>query len=148
MQSKREFRFRFSTLAPLLQIGVNTLSVSGTSAGTPFQGSVIFTVRALSVTLKFVPVTFNKRSQGQQVQATLTFSDGVPARDVLLSSIRLNGVLPAERVVSSHDEQISFKFNRDAAANLLPMGANVLVQVSGTIHGLSFTARDFIRVIQ
>jgi len=145
---EREFRFAFSSLAPLLQIGANTLSVSGMSAATPFQGSFIFTVQPLSVTMKFVPVTFNKRSQGQQVQTMLTFRDGVRAEDVLLSSVRLNGVLAAERVVTSHEEKITFKFNCDATASLLSVGANVLVQVSGTIHGLPFTARDFIRVIQ
>jgi hypothetical protein len=145
---EREFRFAFSSLAPLLHIGANTLSVSGTSSGTPFQGSFVFTVQPQSVTMKFEPATLNKRSQGQQVQATLTFGNGVPAVEVLLGSVRLNGVLAVERVVTSHQETITYKFNRNATANLLPVGANVLVQVSGTIHGLPFTARDFIRVIQ
>ncbi len=141
-----KLRFPFPGIAPLLSIGPNTLSTTGHGSSFDFHGSAQLSVSALTVTMHFTPQTLNKKSHGQQVQAQIGFRPGLNASDVVVSSLRLNGAVPIDRVVSTHDETIIVKFDHDAAAQVLPTGSNVTVTVTGTIRGQPFTASDQIRV--
>jgi hypothetical protein len=145
---ERTLRFRLAPVAPHLQLGTNVLSVTGRATTGDVHGTGRLVVRDLDVDFFFTPRTFNRRSSGQQVQGRLTFRDGVPASAVDLSSLRLNGTVPVARVVSSHDQRLTLKFDRAAVAGILPAGKEVAVWVSGTIDGVPFVARDVVRVVE
>jgi hypothetical protein len=144
---ERELRFRFDQLAPRLHAGTNTLSLSGRAGGIPFQGTATLTVLDLDVELWFTPRTLSRRSSGQPVQARITFRNGVRARDVKTSAIRLNDAVPIARVVAVQDARLTVKFDREAVSVVLPSGSLVPVWVTGTVKGLPFVARDVILVI-
>jgi hypothetical protein len=145
---ERELRFRFDPLAPMLHPGTNVLSLGGAAGPAAFQGTGGLTVLELAVELWLTPRTLNRRSAGQSVQARLTFRPGVDARDVDTSTLRLNDVVPITRVVATQGSQLTVKFDRDAAAAALPVGAHVQVWVRGTVKGVPFVARDVIRVTE
>ncbi len=145
---EQELRFRFEDVAPHLSPGVNALSLTGRAAHMAFRGVGEVTVSALEVDLWFTPRTLQKKSHGQSVQARLTFAGGVDASDVDTASLRLNEAIPIQRVVSSHGDRLTVKFDRGAVIALLPVGGAVEVRVSGTVRGVPFVARDVIRVIE
>jgi hypothetical protein len=72
----------------------------------------------------------------------------VKARDVLVSSLRLNGRVAPSRVVVASTHKLIVKFNRAAVIAILPVGEHVEVRVSGSAGRLSFEGRDTIRVTQ
>jgi fibronectin type 3 domain-containing protein/flagellar hook assembly protein FlgD len=142
-----ELRFGREKLPPLLVPGNNTVTVSGWVSGAEFRGSAVMRVNAFDVELKITPSTLKKTSNGNDVEAHLTFEDCVRASSVSVASLRLNGVVPVKNVVSTHGSKITVKFDRAAVAALLPVGDHVQVRVTGTLSGLPFQAVDYIRVI-
>jgi hypothetical protein len=88
---------------------------------------------------------------------------GYKASDVDISSIRLEGIVPA--VVWPHEKkkkhhkhgcdddhrehehgELKVKFRRSEVIPVLPAGAHVPVHVTGTVAGVSFEGVDIIRV--
>ncbi|MCR4322958.1 MAG: fibronectin type III domain-containing protein [Candidatus Azambacteria bacterium] len=98
----------------------------------------------VSVRVKVEPRMLNVKSKGKWVQVRVTFPDGYDARDVSLSSVKLNGVLSPENTkikakkIKEHkkdrdddDEEdedddresaLHLKFSRSAVINLLTAG--------------------------
>jgi subtilase family serine protease/flagellar hook assembly protein FlgD len=142
-----KLRFAFRDMRGRLTVGSNVLRITGRVAGTEFRGDGTVLVTALEADLWFTPRTLNRTSKGDPVQARLTFHADATACDVSLTSLRLNDAVPVQRKVSCQGSRMTVKFDRAAVIAVLPVGDHVEVRVTGTIHGLAFTARDFIRVI-
>ena len=88
-----------------------------------------------STSLRVTPRTLQRRSCGEEVLARITFADGVAASQVDIGSVRLNGVVPVERVVHVSGRELKVKFDRAAVIGILLPGASVEVRVTGTIRG-------------
>ncbi len=141
-------RFALDDVAEFLIIGSSELTLTGRTATAEFRGSDVVAVQPLLVSLWISPRTLVKRSCGQDVVARLTFRGCVDPRRVENASLRLNGVVPAGRVVSDQDHHLIVKFERRAVIGVLPSGHNVEVVVSGTLDGIPFAAVDHIRVME
>jgi hypothetical protein len=141
-------RFRFDAVQPHLTVGANAATIVGRAGAVDFSGSGTIHVLAIETDLRMTPRTVQRRSSGQTVQGRITFAEGVDARQVAISSVRLNGVVAVERVVDVDDEVLVLKFDRAAVIAVLPLGSSVEVRVSGTLAGLPFVAVDHIRVIE
>jgi hypothetical protein len=141
-------RFRFDAVQPHLTVGANAAAIVGRAGAVDFSGSGTIHVLAIETDLRMTPRTLQRRSSGQTVQGRITFAEGVDARQVAISSVRLNGVVAVERVVDVDDEELVLKFDRAAVIAVLPLGSSVEVRVSGTLAGLPFVAVDYIRVIE
>jgi hypothetical protein len=121
---------------------------------------------AIAVELEIEPETLNLKSKGNWIKAEIEFPEGYDARTVDLSSILLNGVVPAERQPaefcdgededdadddSEEDEpcdELKVKFNRAQVQSLLTPGDQVKITVTGRIGSVTFEGVDYIRVIQ
>jgi large repetitive protein len=80
---------------------------------------------------------------------------GYRAQDIDISSIRLEGSVPAEvwpYAVGDHDKDgisdLMVKFRRSAVNSVLPAGDHVPVHVRGRIGAMTFEGVDVIRVMQ
>ncbi len=143
-----ETAWEFYKIAPLLQVGANVLTLSGTAGGQPFAGSDVFTVSAPPVSLRITPRTINPQANGRWVQARLSLGHCGSNRDFDVSSLRLNETVPVSHVVSYPGwYDIIVKFDRDAVVAVLPVGDHVEVRVSGKARGLPFVAKDYVRVL-
>jgi hypothetical protein len=141
-------RFRFDAVAPHLSVGLDAATIVGRAGGSEVRGTGTIEVLPLSGDLRVTPRTLERRSCGEDVQARITFADGVAASKVSISSVRLNGVVRVERVVSSKGQELVVKFDRAAVIGVLPLGSSVEVRVTGTLQGVPFAGVDHIRVTQ
>jgi subtilase family serine protease/Tol biopolymer transport system component len=141
-------RFPFDAVAPLLSVGDNVATVVGRSGASEVRGVGRIEVAPLAMTLRVTPRTLQRRSHGQDVQARMTFAEGVAAAEVSVASVRLNGSVPVERVVQIHGRELVVKFDRAAVIGVLPVGGSVEVRVTGTLRGIPFVGVDHIRVIE
>jgi subtilase family serine protease/flagellar hook assembly protein FlgD len=143
-----QVRFAFDAVAPHLGAGVNVATIVGRAGSSEVRGSSTIEVPALSTGLRVTPRTLEQRSKGEDVQARITFADGVPAAEVAIPSVRLNGTVRVERVVLANRNVLVLKFGRAAVVGVLPPGDEVEVRVTGTLRGLPFVGIDHIRVIE
>jgi hypothetical protein len=141
-------RFRFEKVAPHLSVGVNLATIVGRAGGSEVQGTGTIEVLALAADLRVTPRTLQRRSCGEDVQARITFAEGLYASKVSVSSVRLNGVVPVKRVVHAKGRELLVKFDRAAVVGVLSPGDHVEVRVTGTLQGLPFAGVDHIRVIE
>jgi hypothetical protein len=141
-------RFVFDAVAPHLSVGVLAATIVGRAGGVELRGTGRLEVAPLSTTLRITPRTLVRRSCGEDVLARITFPEGVAASQVEIGSVRLNGVVPVERVVRASGRELQVKFDRAAAIGVLPPGYSVEVRVTGTIRGLPFVGVDHIKVIE
>jgi hypothetical protein len=119
---------------------------------------------SITVTIEVEPETLNRRSHGNWVMVEIELPKGYHAKDVQISSIRLEGTVPAVTKPyhkgcehdrdhhrdhdSDHDDrEIKVKFDRDAVLNVLPNGNHVKVHVTGIVGSTTFEGVDTIRVI-
>jgi hypothetical protein len=141
-------RFAFERVAPLLQAGTNSLTLTGRVAGAQFRGVATLEVAPLRVALRVTPRTLNRKSGGEDVLARLEFRQCVAVGAVTIASLRLNEAVPVKRLVTAHGHDLTVKFDRAAVIQLLPAGESIEVRVMGSVNGLPFVARDTIRVIK
>jgi hypothetical protein len=134
----------------------------------PWTAMASFTVHVqqvgINVEIEVEPETLNQKSHGNWVMVEIELPHGYHASDVDLSSIRLEGVVPAEtrphdRKKHHHDhgcdhdhgshdhDELKVKFDRSAVIAVLPTGNHVPVHVTGRIGSTTFEGVDFIRVI-
>ena len=147
-RSELEVRFAFEAVVPLLHAGTNTLAVTGKAAGTPFLGSDTIVVASLEVELEITPRTLKRSGSGSDVQADLELPECLSAASISVSSLRLNETVPVKKVVSTEGNKLKVKFDRAKVAAVLKAGNSVEVRVSGLAAGLSFVARDHIKVTE
>jgi hypothetical protein len=116
--------------------------------------SVHLPVTNITGTINFDPDTLNQKSKGNWVTVYIELPTGYNVANIIVSSIRLNGTIPAEPWPyssgdSDHDgiPDLMVKFKRADVINLLPNGNNVQVIVTGTVGTTTFEGVDFVRVI-
>ncbi|MHC4750240.1 MAG: choice-of-anchor Q domain-containing protein [Planctomycetota bacterium] len=102
------------------------------------------------------PDTLNLDSKGKWITCYIELPEGFDAGDIDVSTIMLNGEVPAEphpTAVGDYDgdgvADLMVKFDRSATETLLEVGDAVQISVSGQlIDGTVFEGSDTIRVIQ
>jgi hypothetical protein len=109
---------------------------------------------SINATIDFDPDTLNKSSNGTWVVVYIELPDGYKPADVDISSIRLEGTIPAETrpyAIGDHDKDgildLMVKFKRSDLINLLRDGESVPVHVTGKVGSTPFDGADVIRVI-
>jgi hypothetical protein len=100
------------------------------------------------------PDTLNLRSKGEFVTVYLELPEGYDVRQVNVSSIMLNGILPAlakPTEVADYDgdgvPDLMVKFDRAAVQDILTVGDQVEITITGEVAGIPFEGSDIIRVI-
>lgn len=115
-----------------------------------FQG-----VMAIEATIDIDPDTLNLTSKGRWITAYIELPAGYNVADIDVSTLLLNGSVQAEsKPASIGDEDndgivdLMAKFDRAAVEDLLEVGENVEITVSGSlINGTQIVGIDIIRVI-
>ncbi|MCH7548671.1 MAG: aryl-sulfate sulfotransferase [Candidatus Krumholzibacteriota bacterium] len=138
---------------------VTALDASGNES--PFSNEIAVTPDFSNLlqptTVEINPETLNLTSNGKWITAYIEMADTCECSvaDVDVSSIMLNGLVPAERhptAIGDEDEDdipdLMVKFSRRAVANVLTVGDSVEISVTGSIGNATFEARDYIRVIR
>jgi hypothetical protein len=115
--------------------------------------SVHLPVLNITGTIDFDPNTMNQKSKGKWVVVYIELPGGHDVNDIIVSSILLQGLIPAEPkpfTVGDHDHDgipdLMVKFRRSDVIDILPSGDNVIVQVTGDLPDVSFEGFDIIRV--
>ncbi len=118
----------------------------------------------ITAEIELEPETLNKESEGKWVMVKIELPHGYSARDIDISSIRLEGTVhaeprPYEIKGRNHDHgcehdhrrhdhsELTVKFKRDDVIAVLPVGDHVPVHVTGMIGSTSFGGVDIIRVV-
>ena len=118
----------------------------------------------ITVDIEVEPETLSQKSKGNWVMVEIELPHGYRTEDVDISSIRLEGTVPAvawphEKKKRHHDHgcdhdhrehehgELKVKFRRSDVIAVLPAGNHVPVHVTGTVAGTSFEGVDIIRVI-
>jgi sugar lactone lactonase YvrE len=115
-----------------------------------------FALVDLRVPMDFVlrPGTLNLRSMGRWVDGCLEPPEGFEASAIDVSSIRLNGVVPADSAgpatIGDHDgdgrPDLCVKFDRSEVELNVTLGDSVPVTVTGEVSGQPFQGTAVIRV--
>lgn len=108
----------------------------------------------ISATIDFDPDTLNKKSNGTWVVAYIELPSGYKPADIDISSVRLEGTIPAElhpSAIGDHDKDgipdLMVKFKRSDVINLLSNGERVTVHVGGNLGTTTFEGIDIIKVM-
>ena len=143
---ERRLVFRFKDVAPLLVGGANTLRVTGSVAGSAFEGEAVLLVRPLTLELRITPETLVRHSSGGEVRARLELSHDLRPNQVDLSSLRLMGVIKLKRVVEVSCGRVVVDFDRAQVLAMVPNGSAVPITLTGRVLRFSFQATDKIKV--
>ncbi len=110
---------------------------------------------SITSTIDFDPNTLNQKSNGTWVTVYIELPSGYDVTNIDVSSIRLEGSIPAETWPYSigdydHDgiKDLMVKFRRSDVINILPNGDSVRVHVTGKAGTTTFEGVDTIRVIK
>jgi len=134
----------------------------------PWTAMSSFTVHisstAITVNVDIEPKTLNTKSDGNWIKAEIELPHGYQAEDVDISSIRLEGTVPAESIPtergkhheehgcdkdrSSHDHaELTVKFKRSSVIGVLSAGDKVTVHITGMVGTTAFEGVDIIKVL-
>ena len=107
----------------------------------------------ISATIDIEPNTLNLKSKGKSVTAYIELSEGYDASDIDISTVELNGEIPAElhpTEIGDYDEdgilERMVKFDRTEVMALLSVGEATLT-ITGEVNDTPFEGSDTIRVI-
>lgn len=108
---------------------------------------------SIKAEIKFEPETLNKKCRGTWVKVEIELPHGYKASDIDISSIRLEGKVPAESWPhcihrGKHEDELMVKFRRSDVIAVLPEGNHVPVHVTGKVGSIQFEGVDVIRVIK
>ena len=78
--------------------------------------------------------------------ADLRVADCMDARDIDVSSIRLNGTVRVKSVIVRQHGKLRVSFDRSKVLAVLSPACEVEIRLSGTIMGVPFVAKDVIEV--
>ncbi|MBA7622523.1 hypothetical protein ES703_29901 [subsurface metagenome] len=108
----------------------------------------------IAASVDFDPDTLNLKSNGKMVTTYIELPKGYDVKRIGISSIRLNGIVPAlakPSEVGDYDKDgvldLMVKFDRSAVSDVLTTGDLMKVTLSGKVAGIDFEGSDFIRVI-
>jgi hypothetical protein len=114
----------------------------------------VIEVLRVSATIDFDPNTLNLGSQGKVVTVYIELPRGYSVRGIEVSSIRLNGTVPAlakPTAIGDYDKDgipdLMVKFDRAAVEKILAPGDQVEITIEGKVAGVDFQGSDTIRVI-
>ena len=134
------------------------LNVTSNDPANPsVSNDVVFHVGTIAAAHTDVePNTINLDNRGMYVTAYLELPPGYDPADVLLSTVTLNGTVPADAEKSQMGDfnengipDWAFKFPRAAVEAVLPVGDPVTVTITGEVEDtIWFTGSDDIRVIR
>ena len=103
----------------------------------------------------FDPDTLGLRSTGKVVTAYIELPLGYGVDEIDISSIRLNGTVPAlpkPTEVGDHDgdgvPDLMVKFDRAAVQDILAAGEEVEITITGEVSGITLKGSDSIRVMR
>lgn len=95
----------------------------------------------------------NLGSEGERITVYIELPNGHDVEDIDVSSVLLNGVVPAEShptEVGDYDKDgvkdLMVKFNRKAVQSILNPGTQTIT-ITGTVSGFPFEGTDTIQVI-
>jgi len=104
--------------------------------------------------IDFDPDTLNLKDKDKYVTAYIELPLGYNVSQINISSIRLNGTVPAltkPTQVGDHDKDrvpdLMVKFDASAVKSLLIPGSQVEITITGEVTGMGFQGSDTIRVI-
>jgi peptidoglycan hydrolase-like protein with peptidoglycan-binding domain len=113
-----------------------------------------FTLKTETI-IDFDPDTLNLKAKGEYVTAYIELPMGYDATQIDISSIRLNGTVPAlakPTQVGDYDRDripdLMVKFSRAAVKSLLTPGNQVEITITGQVAGIGFEGSDTICVIK
>jgi hypothetical protein len=126
-----------------------------------FQDFVLAALTPVNVYVRFCPRTLNLKSRGKWITAIVRLPKEYNASDVDISSILINGTVPADQrhyIICKRWNLIVLKFNRTAIIELIKDSLNgtvckeksvkVLLTLTGKfLDGTLFQGKDKIRVI-
>jgi hypothetical protein len=126
-----------------------------------FQDFVLAALTPVNVCVRFCPRTLNLKSRGKWITAIVRLPKEYNASDVDISSILINGTVPADQrhyIICKRWNLIVLKFNRTAIIELIKEALNgtvckeksvkVLLTLTGKFSdGTPFQGKDKIRVI-
>ncbi len=128
------------TLVYVANEGSGTVSVFGFPGGLP----------TVPVTFGFNPNSLNLKSMGKWVKGTIRPPAPYTASDIVLSSVRLNGVVPVDTTgphsIDDSNSELSVSFVRSEVQMVVGTGDAVPVTVTGLIEGRNFSGQDTIKV--
>jgi hypothetical protein len=129
-------------------------ATDGKWTGPQSSSTDFYATAAVSATINIDPDTLNKGSKGNWVTAYIELPQGYDPSAIDISSIRLQGAVPAETrptAIGDRDgdgiPDLMVKFSRSEVIHVLPEGNNVQVHVTGKVGATSFEGVDIIRVI-
>jgi hypothetical protein len=126
-----------------------------------FQDFVLAALTPVNVYVRFCPRTLNLKSRGKWITAIVRLPKEYNASDVDISSILINGTVPADQrhyIICKRWNLIVLKFNRTAIIELIKESLNgtvckeksvkVLLTLTGKFSdGTPFQGKDKIRVV-
>jgi hypothetical protein len=126
-----------------------------------FQDFILAALTPVNVCVRYCPRTLNLKSRGRWITAIVRVPKGYNATDIDVSSILLNGTVPADQrhyIICERWNLIVLKFNRKAVIELIKEALNETlckkksIKVSLTLtgkflDGTPFQGTDEIRVI-
>ncbi|MCK4267073.1 MAG: hypothetical protein KAX31_07305, partial [Thermoplasmata archaeon] len=108
----------------------------------------------VTATIDFDPDVLNLDSKGKYITAYIELPAGYNVSQIDISSIRLNGILPAlgkPTEIGDYDNDsipdLMVKFHRTMVQDILAVGEEVGVTITGEVNGTIFEGGDTIRVI-
>jgi len=108
----------------------------------------------IEATVDIEPDTLNLDSKGKWITCYIELEESPDAADIDVSTIKLNGTVPAEEKpaeIGDYDEDdildLMVKFNRASVEEILEVGDEVEIVITGELTGTSFEGTDTIRVI-
>lgn len=108
---------------------------------------------SLPATISVFPSTLSLKSNGKWITANIELPDDFDARDIDISTVKLNGEIPAElhpTEIGDYDSDgitdLMVKFDRQELIAILSVGEATLTIV-GEVNGIQFEGSDTIRVI-
>lgn len=112
------------------------------------------TAENATATIDFQPDTLNLKSEGRFVTVYIELPEGFYVEDIDLSSILLNGTVPAlpePTEIGDYDDDgipdLMVKFERAAVQGVLTVGEEVEITITGEGAGITFEGVVIIRVI-
>ncbi|MDH4269340.1 MAG: leucine-rich repeat domain-containing protein [Dehalococcoidia bacterium] len=156
-------RYHYMARVGIFLIAVSLIAGMVGCAATPQHDLAILSTDALTETgtgsiipaiIEFAPDVLNLRSKGQFLTAYIELPPGYDAGQIDVSSIRLNGTVPAltkPTAISDYDSDgipdLMVKFDRAAVEALLMPASQVEMTIMGEVAGIAFEGSDTVRVI-
>lgn len=122
----------------------NTLGLVGENS------TIHFTVVLPGVIVDINPNTLNLKSHGRWITVRITLPEGYDVDEIDISSVRLEygGESVSADWGNAGDSKLMVKFSRSAVAEILDIGDEVEITVTGELDGTPFEDSDTIRVIK